>query len=68
MKLCIVGQHTEKPLLVKYKKINIFGHLLGGLQNHYLSNWAAQCFPALPTPKVLGSFQEEFISGSITSR
>ena len=45
-----------------------FGHFLGGLQVHGLSNWAAQYRQDLPPQKLLGLFQNEFISGSTTSR
>ena len=48
--------------------MDIFGHFLGGPQTHGLSNWAAQCRPVLPPPKVLGLFQNEFISGSTNPR
>jgi len=69
MTLTAVGHHTEKPTFVKYKRHGHFrAFFLGGLQTHGLSNWAAQCRPVLPPPKLLGLFQNEFISGSTNSR
>jgi hypothetical protein len=68
MTLSAVIQQTEKPIFVKYKRHGHFRTFLSGLQTHGLNNWAAQCRPALPPPKVIGLFENEFISGSTISR